>query len=111
METIWEGKAKGRKNETTDINAPPTCIYRSNFLDQQLWFTPNFYQDEACLRKPQDRELLEKREAKIRYGTSDFALQELGGVDLEPPRNSLCASFLYFPSLSSHKFNGKTSEK
>ena len=22
METVWEGKAKGRKNETTDINAP-----------------------------------------------------------------------------------------
>ena len=110
METIWEGKAKGRKNETTDINAP--LVY----IEATFW-TNNYDLPQTSIKTKhaygniKTENLLEKREAKIRYGTSDFALQdlELGGV--EPPRNSLCASFLYFPSLSSHKFNGKTSEK
>ena len=68
------------------------------------WFERTFGATQIRLRKPQGTECEEKREAKHRYGTSQFAKKEWGVKN--PPHNCFCASFPFFASLSLQKFNG-----
>ena len=94
-----------KKTFTTDIDAPPTCIIRSNFCTNNYDLPRNFYQDEECSGKPHLKEdnLLEKRGKEFAYLCWTILMLRL---ELHETVRCLCNTYIVF-SLSSFINRGK----